>query len=101
MSVPHVGDLSPSQAAELLLDSRQRTLLLVSPLSQEELSAQHSPLMSPVLWDMGHIAHFEELWLVRNLEGPVEFVEMPGMYNPFENPRSTRGGLPLPGIAGT
>jgi iron(II)-dependent oxidoreductase len=101
MSAPHVGDLSPAQAAELLLDARQRTLLLVSPLSQEELSDQHSPLMSPVLWDMGHIAHFEELWLVRNLEGPVEFVEMPGMYNPFENPRSTRGGLPLPGIAGT
>jgi iron(II)-dependent oxidoreductase len=101
MSVPHVGDLSPTQAAELLLDARQRTLLLVGPLSQEELATQHSPLMSPVLWDMGHIAHFEELWLVRNLEGPVEFVEMPGMYNPFENPRPTRGTLPLPGIAGT
>ena len=101
MSVPHVGDLSPSQAAELLLDARQRTLLLVAPLSQEEMAAQHSPLMSPVLWDLGHIAHFEELWLVRNLEGPVEFVEMPGMYNPFENPRSTRGKLPLPGIHGT
>ena len=48
--------------------------------------------MSPILWDLGHIAHFEELWLTRNLDGPIEFVEMPGMYNPFEHPRSTRGG---------
>ena len=47
--------------------------------------------MSPILWDLGHIAHFEELWLTRNLDGPIEFVEMPGMYNPFEYPRSTRG----------
>jgi gamma-glutamyl hercynylcysteine S-oxide synthase len=101
MSVPLVGELSPAQVAELLLDARQRTLLLVGPLSEHDLSAQHSPLMSPVLWDLGHIAHFEELWLVRNLEGPVEFVEMPGLYNPFEHPRSTRGALPLPDIAGT
>ncbi len=54
--------------------------------------------MSPILWDLGHIAHFEELWLTRNLDGPIEFVEMPGLYNPFEHPRSTRGALPLPGI---
>jgi iron(II)-dependent oxidoreductase len=101
MSVPHAGDLTPAQAADLLLDARQRTLLLVGPLSEHDLSAQHSPLMSPVLWDLGHIAHFEELWLVRNLEGPVEFVEMPGLYNPFEHPRSTRGALPLPDIGGT
>src|SRR5215213_10963450 len=79
--------------AALLTEARDRTLLLVEGLSDEDLHRQHSALMSPVLWDLGHIAHFEELWLTRNLEGPIEFVEMPGMYNPFEHPRSTRGGL--------
>jgi iron(II)-dependent oxidoreductase len=54
--------------------------------------------MSPILWDVGHIAHFEELWLTRNLDGPIEFVEMPGLYNPFEHPRNQRGNLPLPGV---
>ena len=49
--------------------------------------------MSPIMWDLGHIAHFEELWLVRNLDGPVEFGEMPGIYNPFEHPRRVRGEL--------
>ena len=54
--------------------------------------------MSPILWDLGHIAHFEELWLTRNLDGPIEFVEMPGLYNPFEHSRSARASLPLPGM---
>jgi iron(II)-dependent oxidoreductase len=55
--------------------------------------------MSPILWDLGHIAHFEELWLTRNLSGTIEFYEMPGMYNPFEHPRATRASLPLPSLA--
>ena len=85
--------------AERLGEARARTFFLVAPLSDEELHTQHDPLMSPILWDLGHIAHFEELWLTRNLDGPIEFVEMPGLYNPFEHPRSTRGALPLPGLA--
>jgi iron(II)-dependent oxidoreductase len=90
--------LAPDTIADRLLDARARTLLLVAPLSDEDLHAQHDPLMSPILWDLGHIAHFEELWLTRNLDGPIEFVEMPGLYNPFEHPRSTRGELGLPGL---
>src|ERR671932_1678139 len=84
--------------ARELLEARARTLLLVAPLSDEDLRRQHDPLMSPILWDLGHIAHFEELWLTRNLDGPIEFVEMPGLYNPFEHPRRSRGTLPLPGL---
>jgi gamma-glutamyl hercynylcysteine S-oxide synthase len=84
------------QLGDALAEARARTLLLVAPLDDEALRTQHSPLMSPILWDLGHIAHFEELWLTRNLDGPIEFVEMPGLYNPFEHPRSTRGALPLP-----
>src|ERR671921_886410 len=84
--------------AEELQEARNRTLQLLAPLSDEDLRSQHDPLMSPILWDLGHIAHFEELWLTRNLDGPIEFVEMPGLYNPFEHPRSERGSLALPGL---
>jgi len=89
---------TPEAAAELLADARERTLLLIGPLPEEVLKAQHDRLMSPIVWDLGHIAHFEELWLIRNLEGPVEFGEMPGQYNPFENPRSVRGELKYPAL---
>jgi iron(II)-dependent oxidoreductase len=70
-------------------------------VSEADLLAQHDPLMGPILWDLGHIAHFEALWLDRNLDGKVEFVEMPGMYNPFEYPRRVRGTLPLPSLPST
>ncbi len=93
------GRVDPGAIAAELQEARARTFLLVAPLSDEDLHLQHDPLMSPIIWDLGHIAHFEELWLTQNLDGPIEFVEMPGLYNPFEHPRSTRGQLALPGIA--
>src|SRR5687768_8031790 len=82
--------------SDLLTEARERTLLLISALSDEDLHRQHDPLMSPIIWDVGHIAHFEELWLTRNLSGAIEFSEMPGIYNPFEHPRAERAALPLP-----
>src|SRR3954471_2993526 len=91
---------SPSKqgVADLLTEARDRTLLLVSALSDEDLHRQHDPLMSPIIWDIGHIAHFEELWLTQNLDGPIRFTEMPGLYNPFEHPRATRASLSLPSL---
>jgi gamma-glutamyl hercynylcysteine S-oxide synthase len=99
MTVITAGALTRDAAAALLDEARERTILLVSPLTDSDLRAQHDPLMSPILWDLGHIAHFEELWLTRNVAGPIEFSEMPGMYNPFEHPRRTRAALPLPALA--
>jgi iron(II)-dependent oxidoreductase len=99
--VPATSPLSApdkEQIARLLDEARERTLLLVSGLSDEDLHRQHDSLMSPIIWDLGHIAHFEELWLTQNLDGAIEFSEMPGMYNPFEHPRATRAALPLPSL---
>jgi iron(II)-dependent oxidoreductase len=87
------------EIASLLAEARERTLLLTSGLSDDDLHQQHDPLMSPIIWDIGHIAHFEELWLTQNLDGPIEFSEMPGLYNPFEHPRATRASLALPTLS--
>jgi gamma-glutamyl hercynylcysteine S-oxide synthase len=95
-SIPSRADI-----AAALAEARARTLQLIEAVSESDLRAQHDPLMGPILWDLGHIGHFEALWLDRNLDGNVEFVEMPGMYNPFEYPRRTRGALPLPTLAAT
>ena len=92
---------SREEIATLLREARDRTLQLIETVSEEDLRAQHDPLMGPILWDLGHIGHFEALWLDRNLDGKVEFVEMPGMYNPFEHPRRVRGVLPLPTLGTT
>jgi gamma-glutamyl hercynylcysteine S-oxide synthase len=91
------------QLAALLDDVRARTELLIAPLSDEDLHVQHDPLMSPIVWDLGHIAGFEELWLLRHLERPFTGLaalgEMPGLFNPFEHPRRERGKLVLPSAA--
>ncbi|HMH86588.1 MAG TPA: SUMF1/EgtB/PvdO family nonheme iron enzyme, partial [Gemmatimonadaceae bacterium] len=93
---PSSAPPSKQEIADLLIEARARTILLVAGLSDEDLHQQHDPLMSPIIWDVGHIAHFEELWLTQNLDGPIEFTEMPGLYNPFEHPRATRASLALP-----
>jgi len=96
--MPTASEALPSRQSisDLLTEARERTLLLISGLSDDDLHRQHDPLMSPIIWDVGHIAHFEELWLTRNLSGAIEFSEMPGLYNPFEHPRAERAALPLP-----
>jgi iron(II)-dependent oxidoreductase len=79
----------------LLESTRRRTLALVEPLSEEALNAVHDPLMSPIVWDLGHIANFEELWLVRRAGGCTSLDERLGsVYDPFAAPRSERGKLP-------
>jgi iron(II)-dependent oxidoreductase len=86
---------------EQMTEARARTLLLIGPVAEDDLRRQHDPLMGPILWDLGHIAEFEHLWLVLNLGGEVRFGEMPGLYNPFEHPRRVRGELQLPSLSET
>jgi iron(II)-dependent oxidoreductase len=76
--------------------ARARTLALLDQISDEELVCQHSPLMSPLVWDLAHIGHFEELWLVRRLTGAEPLhPETDEMYDAFEHVRSDRVDLPL------
>ncbi|MDQ1742817.1 MAG: gamma-glutamyl hercynylcysteine S-oxide synthase, partial [Pseudonocardiales bacterium] len=53
-------------AAELTR-SRQRSTALTEAVDEPELISQHSPLMSPLVWDFAHIGNQEEIWLVRNV----------------------------------
>lgn len=76
---------------------RQRTLDLTAPLSDGELAAREASYLSPFLWDLGHIANFEELWLLHRIQGHEGGArELDELYNPFEQPRETRLDLPLP-----
>ena len=61
-----------------------------------ELTAQHSPLMSPLVWDLAHIGNQEELWLLRAVAGREAMrPEIDGLYDAFEHPRAERPSLPL------
>jgi iron(II)-dependent oxidoreductase len=70
--------------------------LLVEPLADEQLNTVYSPILSPLAWDLGHIANFEELWLVQRVGGrePMDG-ELGRFYDAIENPRKIRNELPI------
>ena len=82
-------------AAELI-SARDRTTLLTTCVDDADLVRQHSPLMSPLVWDLAHIANQEEMWLLREVGGrdPMH-PEIDPLYDAFEHPRSKRPALPL------
>src|SRR3954452_17292835 len=82
--------------AERLDEARQRTMALIAPLDTEQLNRVYSPILSPLIWDLGHIANFEELWLVQTIGGrePLHG-ELGRFYDAIENPRTVRGELPI------
>jgi iron(II)-dependent oxidoreductase len=89
------SDTADAAIADRLGSVRERTLQLIAGVSEEALNRVHDPLMSPIAWDLGHIATFEDLWLVQNAFGrPALRADLGAVYDPFTAPRNVRGTLP-------
>lgn len=99
------GDERPKQAqseelrrriVDGLAASRRRSTVLVDSVDDAELLTQHSPLMSPLVWDLAHIGTFEELWLAR-AAGRLDphRPELDDLYDAFAHPRADRPALPI------
>ena len=80
---------------EALAEARERTLALVAPVTDEGLERVHSSLMSPLVWDLGHIAACEDLWLCQRAGGlePLR-ADLAQVYDAAETPRAVRGDIP-------
>lgn len=76
-----------------LTEARERTLALVEPVCPEDLDRVHDTLMSPLAWDLGHIAAFEDLWVSRAGGLPPLRPELLDVYDAEETPRAERGEL--------
>ncbi|MFD7921050.1 ergothioneine biosynthesis protein EgtB [Streptomyces sp. NPDC059740] len=84
------------RAGAALLAARDRTSLLTTCVDEHDLTAQHSPLMSPLVWDLAHIGNQEEQWLLRTVGGREAMrPEIDSVYDAFEHPRAERPSLPL------
>jgi iron(II)-dependent oxidoreductase len=87
-----LGESVPSEPLSALDEARRRTLALIADLSDDELERVHSTLMSPLVWDLGHIAAFEDLWIVHRYGGrPLLREDLAETYDAFETPRAERG----------
>lgn len=99
-STPRSPSDPSARALAALETARRRTLALTDAVTDADLSAQHSPLMSPLVWDLAHIGNQEELWLVREAGGrPGLRPDLDHLYDAFQHPRADRPALPLLGPA--
>ncbi len=78
--------------------ARRRSLNLLDPLADADLVRQHSPIMSPLVWDLAHVGNYEELWLLRAVSGaPAIDPSLDDLYDAFRHPRPNRPALALLG----
>ncbi len=95
-------DSSCSAITESLREARRRTLALVADLNQDQMIGARLDIVNPLLWEIGHVAWFQEYWALRHLHGrkPI-LANSDALYDSAKVPHETRWDLPLPSKAGT
>jgi gamma-glutamyl hercynylcysteine S-oxide synthase len=81
----------------LLIESRERTLELVADLTDEQMLGPRLAIVNPPLWEIGHVAWFQENWILRHFYkmNPVRR-DADSLYDSAAVPHDTRWDLPLP-----
>ena len=65
MSIP----TTRSEICDALEESRSRTLEWVADLDDNQLLGPKLAIVNPLLWEIGHVAWFQEKWSLRHLGG--------------------------------
>lgn len=94
--------LSAEYLIHILKDARARTLELIDGLSDEQLMGPRLDIVNPLLWEIGHLAWFHEIFIVRWLDGwdPC-FDHADSLYDSAAVAHDTRWDLRLPTLAAT
>ncbi len=83
--------------AEWVCDARRRTCALLTDLTPEQLLGPRLPHVNPLLWEAGHVAWFQEKWVLRHAAGqPPIRADADALYDSSAVPHDTRWDLPLP-----
>jgi iron(II)-dependent oxidoreductase len=68
-----VSDWSAAPDAQTLTawvdEARSRTLALIADLDDDQLTVPYLPIVNPLLWELGHVAWFQEQWVLRHVLG--------------------------------
>jgi EgtB-related family protein len=103
--------------AAALRDSRATTLALLDAYVAalgETLAVPYSVQLNPPLWEVGHVAWFQDYWIARSRQRPLGIACDPdhlrpagrlpqsdALYNSSRVAHGIRWSLPLPGLAAT
>src|SRR5215472_7390173 len=81
----------------LVIDARARTFDLVRDLSDEQFRVPLLRIINPFLWEIGHVAYFQEYWVLRQAAGkPPVRSDGDSLYDSAKVEHDTRWHLPLP-----
>src|SRR5437867_4403438 len=95
----------PESLSQQLRDARQRTRLLTRDLEGPQLFGPKLAIVNPVLWELGHVAWFQERWCLR-LRADESLSESvrdgaDALYDSATVAHDTRWDLPLPDLSAT
>lgn len=88
---------NPIRYFEELQEARRRTLELITDLDDEQMFGPRLEIVNPLRWEIGHIAWFQEYWVLRHLRGrgPI-LAGGDALYDSAKIAHETRWDLPLP-----
>src|SRR5687767_6171325 len=93
---------SPFDLAEHVRDARRRTLDVVAGLDDGQLMGPRLGIVNPLRWEIGHVAWFQEKWVLRHALGcPPLRGDGDALWDSTAIPHDTRWDLPLPTLEGT
>ena len=86
-----------SWLADDILEARQRTLALVADLTDEQLRVEPIPIVNPLDWEIGHVAYFQELFALRQVDGRASLrPDADRLFDSVAIAHDVRWDLPLP-----
>lgn len=93
-----LADLTPW--LESLREARRRTLALVADLDDEQMIGPRLAIVNPLRWEIGHVAWFQEYWLLRHVLGRTPTLASgDSLFDSAKVAHDTRWDLPLPSKA--
>ncbi|MBA3255764.1 MAG: DinB family protein, partial [Pyrinomonadaceae bacterium] len=88
--------LSTEELVEALQEARARTQELIADLNDEQLMGPRLQIVNPLRWEVGHVAWFQEFWVLRHFGGqPPVLGHGDELYDSARVNHDTRWDLPL------
>lgn len=88
---------APSTLRTWIRDARTTTLELIADLSDEQLRVAKLPIVNPLDWEVGHVAYFQELFALREIDGRDLIIEgADQLFDSIEIDHEVRWDLALP-----
>jgi iron(II)-dependent oxidoreductase len=89
-------NVPPAQLIAWLSEARQRTLQLVADLDDDQLLGPRLEIVNPLLWEIGHVAWFQEKWVLRRGGEPPIRADADALYDSAAVAHDRRWELALP-----